>query len=368
MKKILVLFGTRPEAIKLAPVIIALKKQSRKFECVVCSTGQHREMVDQVLQIFQITVDHQLDAMSYNKNLSYLTSQLFRDIDDLLEQVDPEWIIVQGDTSSAFVGATCAFYRKIKIAHVEAGLRTYNKWAPFPEEINRVFITQVADLHLAPTRLSAQNLKKEGKNKPAVQITGNTVVDALLSVRKKIRKGEYSIDDSLKPAKGKKRILVTTHRRESFGEGLQNICNALLKIVNTFKDVEIVLPVHLNPVVKSTITSYLNDHPQIRLIAPQPYMEMIFLIESSYFILSDSGGIQEEAPSFKKPLLVLRDTTERPEILKAGCAILVGTDEEKIFRHARKLLTDKKYYNSFIKGTNPFGDGKSAQRIAKLIN
>ncbi len=367
-KKVVILFGTRPEAIKLAPVILALKAKSDKFHCIVCSTGQHREMVDQVLQIFNIKVDHQMDAMSHNKNLAHLTAQLFKDIDTLLENLQPDWLIVQGDTTSAFVGATCAFYRKIKIAHVEAGLRTHDKWAPFPEEINRVFITQVADLHLAPTELSAKNLKHKGKHKVAVHVTGNTVVDALLFVKKEIKNRQSVIDPTLKPTDGLRRILVTTHRRESFGDGLKRICTALLKIADEHPDVEIIIPVHLNPAVKQTINEFLNDHPRIKLISPQPYLEMIYLIDSAYIILSDSGGIQEEAPSFRKPLLVLRDTTERPEVIHAGCAQLVGTNEKKIVKMAGKLLTSKEFYKSFLKGKNPFGDGSASKRIVKLLD
>lgn len=369
IKKVLVLFGTRPEAIKLAPVIMALKKQHKKIQCIICSTGQHQTMVEQVLPVFDIKIDLQLNAMRGNKNLAILTSTLFKDIDQLLEEVQPDWILVQGDTTSAYVGAMCAYYRKIKIGHVEAGLRTYDRWSPFPEEINRQFISGIADVHFTPTSLATKNVKKECKARATIVETGNTVVDALDYVTRRLKKTPAQHFENLKPLTGKKMILVTCHRRESFGEGLENICKALLQVAAARKDIQIIFPVHLNPNVKLIVEKLLNTTGNIKLIPPQPYLQMIYLMQKSYLILSDSGGIQEEAPSFKKPLIILRNTTERPEVLKAGCAILAGTDINTIVKQTLKLLNDKKYYNSFIKRKNPFGDGKAAGRIIDhLIN
>lgn len=367
IKKVLVLFGTRPEAIKLAPVIMALKKQPKKVHCIVCSTGQHQIMVDQVLSVFDIKADVQLNAMKANKNLAFLTAALFKDIDSLLEKVKPDWLIVQGDTTSAFVGAMCAYYRKIKTGHVEAGLRTYDKWSPFPEEVNRLFISGIATVHFTPTALATKNLRKEGIAKKEIVETGNTVVDALNYVTKRLKKMPVPENESREPRNGKKMILVTCHRRESFGEGLENICEALIQIANVHSDIEIVFPVHLNPRVKIPVEKLLANIDSIKLIPPQPYLQMMSLMQKSYLILSDSGGIQEEAPSLKKPLVILRDTTERPEVLHAGCAILAGTDIKTIVDQTEKLLTNKAYYNSFIKKNNPFGDGKAAGRIVSYL-
>ncbi len=367
MKKILVLIGTRPEAIKMAPVILALKKKPAQARCYVCSTGQHLTMLQQVLSIFDIDIDYQMNAMKSNKNLAFLTSKLFKDIDKLLEDIKPDWVLVQGDTTSAYVGAMCAFYRKIRIGHVEAGLRTYDKWSPFPEEINRSFISLLADVHFAPTSLSEKNLKKELQIPAKIILTGNTVVDAIHIGKQKLKNIAAKDIQLFKPVKGKKRILVTCHRRESFGEGIANVCHALLSIAASNKDVEIIFPVHLNPKVNVPVLSLLEGIKNIRLVPPQPYMQMLYLINTSYLILSDSGGIQEEAPSFKVPLLVLRDTTERPEVLKEGCAVLVGTDTKKIISFTKRLLTDKVYYNKFIQSKNPFGDGKAAGRIVDYV-
>ena len=367
MKKVLVLFGTRPEAIKLAPVIMALKKQQKKIACIVCSTGQHQTMVEQVLPVFDIKIDRQLNAMRGNKNLANLTAVLFKDIDQLLEDVQPDWVLVQGDTVSAYVGAMCAYYRKIKIGHVEAGLRTYDKWSPFPEEINRLFISGLANVHFTPTSFASKNLLKEGHAKRTIIETGNTVVDALHYVTRKLKKIPTDTYKNIKPAAGKKMILITCHRRESFGEGLENICKAILQIAATGKNIEFIFPVHLNPNVKIIVEKLLNTTSNIKLLPPQPYLQMMYLMQKSYLILSDSGGIQEEAPSLKKPLLILRNTTERPEVLKAGCAILVGTDMKLIVKQTLKLLDDKKYYNSFVQGKNPFGDGKAAGRIVDYL-
>ena len=367
MKKVLVLIGTRPEAIKMAPVILSLKKKSKNVKCFVCSTGQHLEMLKQVLDIFNIELDYQMEAMHSNKNLAFLTSKLFSDTDSLFEKIKPDWVLIQGDTTSAYVGAMCAFYRNIKIGHVEAGLRTFEKRSPFPEEINRKSISLLADVHFAPTKLSANNLKDENIKPKNIVLTGNTVVDAIGIGLKKIKTGPKNNFDLLKLPRGKKIILVTCHRRESFGEGIENVCHALLKIASSNNDVEIVLPVHLNPKVKTTIELLLGKTENIKLIEPQSYLQMLYLISSSYLILSDSGGIQEEAPSFKIPLLVLRETTERPEVIDSGCAMLVGTDLGKIVKYTQKFLTDRTFYNKFIQKKNPFGDGKAAERIVDYI-
>lgn len=366
-KKVVVLIGTRPEAIKMAPVILSLRRKSKYIQCFVCSTGQHLEMLKQVLDIFDITVDYQMDAMHSNKNLASLTSKLFSDTDSLFEKLKPEWILVQGDTTSAYVGAMCAFYRNIKIGHVEAGLRTFNNRSPFPEEINRRSISLLADVHFAPTKLSAENLIHENIKSKWVVLTGNTVVDAIGIGLKKIKSQPKAIFDLLALPKGKRRILVTCHRRESFGEGIENVCRALLAIESLNDNVEIILPVHLNPNVKATIETLLGKAANIKLIQPQSYLQMLYLISTSYLILSDSGGIQEEAPSFRVPLLVLRDTTERPEVINSGCAMLVGTDTKKIVRYTKKLLTEPAFYNKFIQKKNPFGDGKASERIVNYL-
>jgi UDP-N-acetylglucosamine 2-epimerase (non-hydrolysing) len=369
-KKVLVIFGTRPEVIKLAPVVFELRRRPNEFECVVCSTGQHRQMVEDALQPFGLAVDIQLDAMSHATNLAKLTSKLFSDIDDVLAEQKPDWTIVQGDTTSAYVGAMCSYYRGIKVAHVEAGLRTYNKWAPFPEEINRTHIGKITDLHLAPTPASRDNLLKEGIKPEHVLVTGNTVVDALKIISAGLSdQSPASLNGVGELMRGYRTILVTTHRRESFGSGIENICTSIRDLVTKFPDTCVVFPVHLNPNVRASVNKILGGHERIKLLEPVDYLSMIYLMSKCYIILSDSGGIQEEAPSFAKPLLVLRETTERPEVVHAGCAKLVGTDPEVILKEASQLLSDAGAYRRMTEKENPFGDGTAAKQIVDgLLN
>jgi|SRR5581483_737601 len=369
MKKVLVLFGTRPEAIKLAPVVKALQRRPDEFITRVASTGQHREMVQQVIDAFGLQIDFKLDAMSSATSLGHLTSCLFRDLDLLLEAEMPDWILVQGDTTSAMVAAVCAFYRRVKIGHVEAGLRTYDKWAPFPEEINRSFITHVADAHFAPTKRSAENLQRAGIPEKQIYVTGNTVVDALEVMVASARNG---IPSELDPKlfefiENKRMVLVTCHRRESFGDGLRDICRGLLGVVEQCADAVIIYPVHLNPNVYGKVRQFIGKHPRIKLLEPVRYTTLLWLLNRSYFVLTDSGGIQEEAPCLGKPVLVLRQTTERPEAVEAGCAQIVGTNPKKIVDAAMNLFDDPQSYSRMAQVKNPFGDGFSSPRIAEIL-
>jgi UDP-N-acetylglucosamine 2-epimerase len=368
-KRVLIIAGTRPEVIKLAPVVVACRTRPGQFETIYCSTGQHREMLDQANKVFRLQTDMDLGLMAPGQTLAGLTSLLFNALDAAIEKVKPDAIVVQGDTTSAMVGAMCGFYRRIIVGHVEAGLRTGNIWAPFPEEVNRSIIGKIATLHFAPTDMSRDNLLREGIAKDTVHITGNTVVDALHWVR---ANGALAPTDEIAQSvrdaiKGKRLILVTSHRRESFGDGLANTCNALLRIVELFPDTVIVYPVHLNPNVQGPVKELLRDHPRIHLLPPVSYPALLWLMSESNIILSDSGGIQEEAPSFSKPLLVLRDTTERPEVIHAGCAILVGTEQDRIVAEVTRLLCDSAAYASMAGRPNPFGDGKAGERIANLL-
>ena len=369
MKRFLVIFGTRPEVIKLAPVVRALRGRPGDFETRVVSTGQHREMVQQALDAFGLKLDVQLDAMPSAKSLGRLTARLFDDLDQLLESEAPDWVLVQGDTTSAMVGAMCAFYRRIKVGHVEAGLRTGNRWSPFPEEINRTFIGHVADLHFAPTTKSAENLRRAGASEKSICVTGNTVVDALLWVSEGLRdQVPAGIDaEVVRFVEGKRLVLVTSHRRESFGEGLENICRALLGTVEQYPDAAIVYPVHLNPNVRGPVHRLLGGHPRIKLLEPIGYLPLVWLMQRSYCIFTDSGGIQEEAPSLGKPVLIMRDTTERPEVVEAGCARLVGASTANILAGARDLFDDRATYQAMSHVRNPFGDGRASERIAQLL-
>lgn len=326
-------------------------------------------MVDQALSAFDLRTDVCLDAMSSASSLGKLTSRLYSDLDDLFDDKKPDWVIVQGDTTTAMVGAMCAFYRRIKVGHVEAGLRTYNRWSPFPEETNRTVIGHVADLHFAPTRRSAENLLKAGVPDSNVHITGNTVVDALLWVSKNVRE---RTPDGLDPAlmeslEGRRLVLVTSHRRESFGEGLENICRAFLETVRRHPDVTIVYPVHLNPNVREPVHRLLGGEPRIKLLSPLGYLPLVYLMQRCYCIFTDSGGIQEEAPSLGKPVLIMRDTTERPEVVEAGCARLVGTSMENILNAADELLTNQSVYRAMSSVKNPFGDGSASEKIADAL-
>jgi len=366
MIKVLTVFGTRPEAIKLAPVIKELERHGNEFVSLVCVTAQHREMLDPFLQLFNIKPHWDLNIMKPNQTLFEVTVSVLSKLKPVLEQEKPDFVLVQGDTTTAFATALAAFYLKIPIGHVEAGLRTANKYSPFPEEINRRLISHLADLHFAPTERAKVNLLAEGINEGKIFVTGNTVVDALLMILERTK----DIDplQELELAADRKLILVTAHRRESFGEGLVNICKALRTIVEEEKDVEIIYPVHLNPNVRSTVERYLKGAPRIHLIEPLDYVAFVHLMKRAYIILTDSGGIQEEAPSLGKPVLVMRETTERPEVIEAGAAKLVGTKTESIVEETLLLLRNPDLYAQMASAKNPFGDGRAAQRVVEIIS
>lgn len=361
--RLLVAFGTRPELIKLAPVINELKKHPGDFETILLATAQHRGLLDQMLNLFAIKPDIDLNLMQPNQSLDRLTSRVMLRASQVLKEVKPDLVIVQGDTTTAMVVALAAFYLKIPVAHVEAGLRTEDPYQPFPEEINRRLISALATLNFAPTQQAVFNLKKEGIPKKSIFLTGNTVVDALLQMKAKIEKFPFP----LKISPQSRLILVTAHRRENFGEPLRNICRALLHLVKEFPDIEIVYPVHPNPNVRHTVYALLSRKPRLHLLRPLPYLDLLALINRSYFILTDSGGLQEEAPSFHKPVLVLREVTERPEGIKAGVAKLVGTSTQKIISQAQKLLLNPKAYERMTKAPNPYGDGRASERIVRYL-
>lgn len=371
MMKILVVFGTRPEAIKMAPLVMAFNKHSHVFTTKVCVTAQHREMLDQVLKFFSIHPDYDLDLMKKNQNLFSLTSDLLAGMKQVLEEYKPDYVFVHGDTTTSFVASLAAFYAGAKVCHVEAGLRTYNKWAPFPEEMNRQLTARLSDYHYAPTQVAGDNLLKEGISSKAIQVTGNTVIDALLYAVKKLDEyRDQEIDSLIETLDFNKRIvLVTGHRRENFGDGIRQICQSLLDIVTRFPDVEIVYPVHLNPNVQDPVNHYLSGVAGVKLIQPLGYPAFVWLMGKAHIILTDSGGIQEEAPSLGKPVLVMRETTERPEALEAGTIKLVGADYQRILSEVSALLTDDELYQQMVNAANPYGDGKAAQYIVEhLLN
>ncbi len=363
VNKVLFVFGTRPEALKLAPVIRAFRSDPR-FRVWTCLTGQHREMVDQVLRLFNIKTDFDLNLMEKGQTLGDLTSRVFSKMDEVLHHVKPELLFVQGDTTTAFAVALKAFYSRVPVAHVEAGLRTFDKYQPFPEEINRVLISHLADHHFAPTAAARNHLLKEGVPTERVHVTGNTVVDALLSIRSRLRSTRLPVLKRLDPSR--KIILVTAHRRESFGKPLRSICAALKAIALEHPDTEIVYPVHLNPNVQEVVREALHGVPRVHLLPPLSYTEFLVLMERSYLILTDSGGVQEEAPSFKKPVLVMREVSERMEGVKMGVAKLVGTDREKIIREASRLLASPAAYRAMAGRKNPYGDGRASARILSM--
>ena len=368
MKKILVVFGTRPEAIKMATVVKALYQHKNSFETKVCVTAQPREMLDQVLTFFSIKPDYDLNLMKPGQNLYSLTADIITGMKPVLEDFSPDVVLVHGDTTTSMVAGLAAFYSGAKVGHVEAGLRTFNKLAPFPEEINRQLTGRITDYHFAPTGRSKDNLLKEGVNESGIVVTGNTVIDALLDSVDIVKSmSNHSGIDSVKQVvDGKDYILVTGHRRENFGQGFLNICYALKEIAEQF-DGNIIYPVHLNPNVQKPVYDILNSVPNIKLIEPQPYEVFVWLMAHSKLIITDSGGVQEEAPSLGKPVLVMRDTTERPEAVDAGTVILVGTDKDKIVKEATTLLSDSSRYDSMSKLHNPYGDGKAAQRIVEFL-
>lgn len=363
--KVLSIFGTRPEAIKMAPII----KEMEKCEHIhqeVCVTAQHREMLDQVLNIFNIKPDYDLNIMTQNQTLTGITINALKGLEDTLEKSNPDIILVHGDTTTTFVGSLAAFYKKIKIGHVEAGLRTYNKYEPFPEEMNRKLTGAMADLHFAPTKLSKENLLKENVNEDSIFITGNTSVDCVKTTI--IKDYKFSCDTLNNiDYKNKKIITMTAHRRENLGKPLENICNAILKLVKDNEDIEIVYAVHFNPLVREVANRILGDNPRIHLIDPIDMTDMHNLINLSYMVMTDSGGLQEEVPSLKKPVLVLRNVTERPEGVTAGVLKLAGTEENNIISLATELLNNQDIYKSMVNAKNPFGDGIASKRIVDAI-
>ena len=371
MKKNLIIFGTRPEAIKMAPLVKAFENHSEYFTTKVCITAQHREMLDQVLDFFEITPEYDLDLMKPNQNLYTLTADIITGLKPILEDFQPDYVYVHGDTTTTMAASIAAFYSGAKVCHVEAGLRTFNKLSPFPEEINRSIAGRVCDFHFAPTETSKQNLINENISNESVIITGNTVIDALDYSASKVTSSTFKDSEieelKTKVDKNKKLILVTGHRRENHGEGFINICKALKQIANNYPECEIIYPVHLNPNVQKPVYELLDGIANIKLIKPLSYPAFVWLMEKSYLIITDSGGVQEEAPSLGKPVLVMRDTTERPEAVDAGTVLLVGTNTEKIISETKCLIENEDAYNNMSKLHNPYGDGKACERIVNHI-
>jgi len=366
--KIIAVFGTRPEAIKMAPLVLKFK-DNLAVELKICITAQHRQMLDQVLEFFEIKPDFDLDLMKANQSLNQLASRILTSFDQLLEQEQPDWIFVHGDTTTSSMCALSAFHRGVKVAHVEAGLRTYMKHSPFPEEINRQITGRIADLHFSPTRSSQENLLKEGVDEKSILVTGNTVIDALHLAVKKLSDGY--MDEEIRLLKstitpGKKLITVTGHRRENFGDGFDRICNSIKKL-SQIPDVEVIFPVHLNPNVQKPVNEILSGINNIHLIAPLAYPAFVYLMQYSYIILTDSGGVQEEAPSLGKPVLVMRENTERPEAVEAGTVKLVGTDPDMIYENVLNLMTNAAEYEKMSTAYNPYGDGQAVERINELF-
>ena len=370
MKKVSLIFGTRPEAIKLCPLILAMKEHP-DFEPHVCVTAQHREMLDQVLEVFGVVPDVDLSLMEPDQTLASLTSKAITAIDIYLSGYKPDLVIVQGDTTTVFCASLAAFYHQIPIGHVEAGLRTWNRLSPFPEEINRTLTTHLADLHFAPTEWAKSNLLKEGIAEERISITGNTVIDALHIAIDKIRKSPPEIPglpgELMNGQTDNPLVLITAHRRENFGEGFLNICESISKLAERFADTAFVYPVHLNPNVREPVLRLLGGIDNVYLIEPLSYLPFVALMNRAKLLLTDSGGVQEEAPSLGKPVLVMRDTTERPEAVEMGTVKLVGTDKEAIVRNVSTLLTDEKAYAAMANAVNPYGDGKACQRIVQTI-
>lgn len=368
-KKVMIILGTRPEAIKLAPLIRQLKKE--RIQAIVCTTGQHKEMLEQVMKVFSLTPDVDLALMSHNQSLAGFVARSLDALSNAIQEIDPDFVVVQGDTSTVLSASLAAFYHKKKLLHVEAGLRTDDIYSPFPEEMNRRLTSVLATFHFAPTEKARENLLKQAICESTIAVTGNTAIDALMQTSERIRNGELipAISDELRSAiaVSKEMVLITGHRRENFGDGFLNICTAIKKSADTHQDCLFVYPVHLNPNVQTVVYEMLKDIPNIMLIPPQSYVEFIYLMMHASVILTDSGGVQEEAPSLKKPILVMRENTERPEGIDAGCSILVGTSVEMITTQITRLLTDRQYYESFSAKENPYGDGNAAERIVALI-
>ncbi|WP_285855790.1 non-hydrolyzing UDP-N-acetylglucosamine 2-epimerase [Paenibacillus camelliae] len=360
--KVMTIFGTRPEAVKMAPLVLELQKREDEIESIVCVTAQHREILDQVLEFFEIKPNYDLNVMKERQTLTQTTISVIEGLDPVLEEAKPDIVLVHGDTQTTFLASYAAFLKKIKVGHVEAGLRTWNKMSPYPEEMNRQLAGVLSDIHFAPTEWSANNLRKENKNEETIYITGNTATDVF----------QYTVDESfMHPvidwARGKRMVLMTAHRRESIGEPHRNIFRAVKRIADEFEDVVFVYAVHPNPAVREPAKEILGNHPRIQLIEPLDVFEFHNFYPHTYMIMTDSGGLQEEAPSFGVPTLVLRDTTERPEGIEAGTLELVGTDEEQVYERAKVLLTDSELYKRMSQAANPYGDGQASERIVDSI-
>ena len=378
MQKILLVFGTRPEAIKMAPLVKAFQAQHEYFETKVCVTAQHREMLDQVLELFDITPDYDLDIMKPKQDLYDVTSNVLLGLRPVLTDFKPDIVFVHGDTSTTFAASLAAFYQQISVAHIEAGLRTGNIYSPWPEEANRQLTTQITTYHFAPTPTSKENLLRENVSEKSITVTGNTVIDALFLALEKIKSKsafekeviktiDFSINSSNFTIKSSDFILVTGHRRENHGQGFINICNALKAIAQSNPEVHIVYPVHLNPNVQKPVKELLSGIDNVHLIEPLQYEQFIYMMDKSLFIITDSGGVQEEAPSLGKPVLVMRETTERPEALDAGTVKLVGTETELIIKASQTLLSDTEAYEKMSKASNPYGDGKACEKIINAL-
>ena len=364
--KVMTVFGTRPEAIKMAPVVLELAKHPDKIVPVVTVTAQHRDMLDQVLNLFQIKPDHDLDIMAAGQTLFDITSRAMMGLDKVLQEEKPDIVLVHGDTTTTFAGALASYYHQVSVGHVEAGLRTHNKYSPFPEEMNRKLTGSIADLHFAPTDTSEQNLLGESVDSERIFVTGNTVIDAL----HRTVDDDFQFEDEVLQGidfKNKRIVLLTTHRRENLGEPMRHVYRAMRRLVDEFEDVEIVFPVHKNPKVREVVQEELGGLSKVHLIDPLDYEPFANLMHRSHLILTDSGGVQEEAPALGKPVLVLRDTTERPEAVAAGTVKLIGTDEKVVYDEAKLLLTDGDEYNRMSEACNPYGDGKASQRIIQAI-
>lgn len=359
--KVLSVFGTRPEAIKMAPLVKELEKHE-EIQSIVCVTAQHRQMLDQVLEVFKITPDYDLDIMQPEQTLSTITSNILLKFEKIIKENVPNIILVHGDTTTTFVAALVAFYNQIDIGHVEAGLRTWDKYSPYPEEMNRQMVDCLADMYFAPTNLSAKNLKEQNIDDSKIYVTGNTVIDAMKITVKK----DYT-NENIEWAKDSRLILLTAHRRENIGTPMENIFKAVKRIVEEFNDVKVLYPIHLNPKVRKIANKIFADCDRIRLIEPLDVLDFHNFENKAYLILTDSGGVQEEAPSLGKPVLVLRDTTERPEGIDAGTLKLVGTNEEKIYRVTKELLINKEEYEKMSKASNPYGDGTASKKIVESI-
>lgn len=361
MKKIMLVFGTRPEAIKMCPLVKELKTR-KNIETIVCVTGQHREMLQQVLDCFEVVPDYNLDIMQDKQTLFDITVNIIQKIKKVLEEVSPDIVLVHGDTSTTFVTSLCCYYMQIPVGHVEAGLRTYNIYSPFPEEFNRQATGIIAKYHFAPTENAKNNLLKEGKKEENIYVTGNTAIDALKTTVK-----ENYNNELLEWAKDSRLIVLTAHRRENLGQPLEHIFKVIRRIVDEYDDIKVVYPLHKNPIVRETARRILKDEKKIKLIEPLEVIDFHNLLARAYLIMTDSGGIQEEAPSLGKPVLVMRETTERPEGIKAGTLKLVGTDEEKIYNNLKILLDNKEEYEKMSKASNPYGDGFACRRIADIL-